>query len=230
MPATRWVDPLLDALTLATMLAAMAAIFLYVPDDAVQGPVQRIFYVHLAMWVPTYSAFAVFGVASLLYLGLRQPRWDRLGHAAAELGLLFCTLGLATGSIWAKPAWNTWWTWDARLTLTLVLWMVYAAYLLLRALVQNEDLARQLSAIFSVSGLVVSFLTYKAVYWWRSIHPAVIVTREGGSGLADPRMRITLFISLLAFFLLFLWLLRVRIHAARLQEEAEELRVAISRS
>jgi len=224
-------NALFEVATLLAMLAAIGAIFLYVPDDALQGPVQRIFYVHLAMWLSTtYPAFAVFGVASMLYLWTREPQWDRLGHAAAELGLLFCTLGLATGSIWAKPAWNVWWTWDARLTFSMILWMIYAAYLLLRTLVQNEDLARLLSAIFSASGLAVSYLTYKAVYWWRSIHPAVIVTREGSSGLPDPRMQITLVVTLIAFFLLFLWLMRVRVHTARLQEEAEELRATIVRA
>ena len=111
-------DRLLPPATIAAMLAALYLVFVAVPSDAFQGPVQRIFYVHMAMWLNTFTAFAIVGVASLLYLWKRGRRWDHVGRAAAELGLLFCSLGLATGSIWAKPIWGTWWTWDPRLTLT----------------------------------------------------------------------------------------------------------------
>jgi heme exporter protein C len=101
-------DRLLPPATIAAMLAALYMVFVAVPSDSFQGPVQRIFYVHMAMWLNTFTAFAIVGVASLLYLWRREPRWDHLGRAAAELGLLFCSLGLATGSIWAKPIWGTW--------------------------------------------------------------------------------------------------------------------------
>jgi len=217
-------DRLLPAATIAAMLAAVYLIFVAVPSDAFQGPVQRIFYVHMAMWLNTFTAFAIVGVASLLYLWRRTPRWDRLGRAAAELGLLFCSLGLATGSIWGKPIWNTWWTWDPRLTLTLILWMIYAAYLLLRTLVNDPEQGATFAAILGVSGVVDLYLINRAVYWWRSIHPAVIVTREGSTGLPDPLMRLTLLLCMVAFFLVFLWLLRLRLRTARLQDELDELR------
>jgi len=217
-------DRLLPAATIAAMLVAVYLIFVAVPSDAFQGPVQRIFYVHMAMWLNTFTAFAIVGVASLLYLWRRTPRWDRLGRAAAELGLLFCSLGLATGSIWGKPIWNTWWTWDPRLTLTLILWMIYAAYLLLRTLVNDPEQGATFAAILGVSGVVDLYLINRAVYWWRSIHPAVIVTREGSTGLQDPLMRLTLLVCMVAFFLLFLWLLRLRLRTARLQDELDLLR------
>ena len=217
-------DRLLAAATTVAIAAALVLVFIAVPTDSFQGPVQRIFYVHMAMWLNTFTAFAIVGVASLLYLWRRAARWDQLGRAAAELGLLFCSLGLATGSIWAKPIWGTWWTWDPRLTLTLVLWMIYAAYLLLRNLATEPRQGATLAAVLGVSGVVDLYLINRAVYWWRGIHPAVIVNREGGSGLSDPLMRVTLLVSMIAFFLLFLWLLRLRLRTARLQDRIDELR------
>lgn len=217
-------DRIVAAGVIIAMLAAHYMVFIAVPSDAFQGPVQRIFYVHLAMWLPTFAAFGIVGVASLMFLWKRQRRWDRLATAAAELGLLFCTLGLATGCIWAKPIWGTWWTWDPRLTLTLVLWMIYAAYLLLRSLATDPNQGAVLAAILGVSGVVNLYLVNRAVYWWRGIHPAVVVTREGESGLTDPMMRLTLMACLLAFFLLFLWLLRLRVRTAHLEDDVDALR------
>jgi heme exporter protein C len=220
----RAIDAILPPLTFVTLLGAMYAVFVYVPTDSFQGPVQRIFYVHMAMWLPTFSAFGIVAVASLLFLWRRQPHWDRLGRASAELGLLFCTLGLATGSIWARPIWGTWWTWDPRLTLTLILWMIYAAYLLLRSLTTDPEQGAVFAAILGVSGVVDLYLINRAVYWWRSIHPAVIVDQQGRTGLTDPQMQLTLMICLAGFFLLFLWLLRLRMQEARLQERVDDLR------
>jgi heme exporter protein C len=221
-------DLILPPATIVTMLASVYLVFVAVPTDSFQGPIQRIFYVHMAMWLATFSAFGLVALASLMYLWRREPEWDRRGRAAAELGLLFCTLGLATGSIWAKPIWGTWWTWDPRLTLTLILWMIYAAYLLLRSLSANAEQGAVLAAILGVSGVVDLYLINRAVYWWRSIHPAVIVQREGGSGLEDPLMRITLIATMLAFFLLFVWLLRLRVRSARLQDAVDDLRDQIA--
>jgi heme exporter protein C len=218
-------DALLPPAVVVTMLAALYMIFIGVPTDSFQGPVQKIFYVHMAMWLATFTAFGLVALASIIYLWKRDPEWDRRGRSAAELGLVFCTLGLATGSIWARPIWGTWWTWDPRLTLTLVLWMIYAAYLLLRSLSNSAEQGAVLAAILGVSGVVDLYLINRAVYWWRGIHPAVLVQKQGGgSGLQDPLMRLTLLITMLAFFLLFLWLLRLRIRTARLQDTLEDMR------
>lgn len=218
------IDAVLPWLTVAALAVSMYAVFVWVPNDAFQGLVQRIFYVHMAMWLPTFTAFGVVAVASLLFLWKRQPVWDRLGRSSAELGLLFCTLGLASGSIWARPIWGIWWTWDPRLTLTLILWMLYAAYLLLRTLTTDKDQGAVFAAILGVTGVVDLYLINRAVYWWRSIHPAVIVDQKGNSGLADPTMQWTLTITLVAFFLLFLYLLRVRMQIAAMEEDVDELR------
>ena len=221
-------DRLLPPAVIACMLAALYLVFIGAPTDSFQGPVQRIFYVHMAMWVPTFSAFGIVGVASIVFLVRKTPFWDQLGRSAAELGLVFCTLGLMTGSIWARPIWGTWWTWDPRLTLTLILWMIYGAYLLLRALATDPGQGATLAAILGASGVVDLFLINRAVYWWRGIHPAVIVNREGGSGLSDPLMQWALFTCITAFFLLFFWLLRLRLHTAQLEDVAEELRAQLA--
>jgi heme exporter protein C len=217
------IDVALPAVTGACMLVAIYAVFLYAPPDKVT-PGQPIFYVHLAMWLPTYVAFVMVGVAGLLYLWRRTAVWDRLGQFAAEVGLLFCSLGLVTGSIWARPAWGTWWTWDPRLTLSLILWIIYASYLLLRIMSTDREQGSRLAAVLGIAGVANLYLVYKAIYWWAAIHPAVLRTREGGSGLPDPRMRFALIICIVAFFLLFLWILRLRMQTAVLEESTEELR------
>lgn len=221
-------DAVLPAATGVCMLAAICAVFLYAPPDRVT-PGQPIFYVHMAMWLPTYAAFVTVGMAGLLFLWRRAPVWDRLGHFAAEVGLVFCSLGLATGSIWARPAWGTWWTWDPRLTLSLILWIIYASYLLLRMLSTDRDQGGRLAAVLGIAGVANLYLVYKAIYWWGAIHPAVLRTREGGSGLPDPRMRFTLLICMLAFFLLFAWLLRLRMQTAELEDATEELRQRLAK-
>lgn len=223
-------DLLLPPVTIIAMLGALYMVFVAVPTDSFQGPIQRIFYVHMAMWLDTFTAFGIVAIASLMFLWKRDAEWDRRGRAAAELGLLFCSLGLVTGSIWAKPIWGAWWTWDPRLTLTLVLWMIYAAYLLLRSLSTDPQQGAVLAAILGVSGIVDLYLINRAVYWWRGIHPAVLVQKQGGSGLADPLMKATLLACMLAFFLLFLWLLRLRIRTARLQDTVEELREDLAKN
>jgi len=221
-PSRAAFDVVLAVATLACMLAAIYAAF-HVPADR-QTPAQRIFYVHLAMWLPTYSAFLLVGAAGLLYLWRRTPFWDRLGQVSAEVGLVFCSLGLATGSIWAKPAWGTWWTWDPRLTLSLILWIIYAGYLLLRVLSTDREQGSRLAAVLGIAGVANLYLVYKAIYWWGAIHPAVLRTRQGGSGLTDPRMQVTLILCLVAFFLLFVWLLRLRLQTAALEDSTEEIR------
>jgi heme exporter protein C len=132
-------------------------------------------------------------------------------------------LVLITGPIWAKPIWGTWWTWDARLTSTLILWLIFAAYLMLRSVSPGVQGARY-AAVLAIVGAADVPIINRAVYWWRTIHPAVLNTREGGTGLADPRMQLTLLVSFIGFFLLFLWLARLRTESLRLNDSVEELR------
>ena len=221
--ANRWGDWILGAVTGPTMCAAVYMVFMYVPTDKAQGIVQRIFYFHVPAAIMTFVAFGLVAFASAMFLWRGTRFWDRLAHSAAEVGMLFCTLVLVTGPIWARPIWGTWWTWDARLTTTLILWLIYAAYLMLREFAGNADQAARYAAVLGIVGSVDIPIINRAVYWWRTIHPAVLVTREGGSGLSDPRMQATLLVSFIAFAALLLWLLWVRNESARLHDEVERL-------
>ena len=206
------------------MLVAIYMVFVYVPSDKVQGIVQRIFYFHVPLAIMTFVAFGLVALASLLFLWRGTRVWDRLAHSAAEVGMLFCSLVLITGPIWARPVWGTWWTWDARLTATLILWLIYAAYLMLRSFSGTSEQGARYAAILGIVGAMDIPIINRSVYWWRTIHPAVLVTREGGSGLSDVRMQLTFGVCMLAFMLLFAWVLWVRNESARLSDAVEELR------
>ncbi len=205
----------LGVVTLATMTMAILMVFAYVPTEVEQGIVQRIFYFHVpCAWV-AFAAFALVAISGMFYLWLGHQIWDDLGYAAAEVGMLFCTLVLITGSIWAKPIWGTWWTWDSRLTTTLVLWLLYAGYLMLRVM---GDEAPQVGRLAAVVGIVAAAdvpVIIVSVRLWRTIHPAVIVTRQGSHGLEDPRMIATLLVSMVAFTALCGWLLMLRFATLR---------------
>jgi heme exporter protein C len=220
----RLADTVLPGATFFMMALAIFMVFRYVPSDRIQGVVQRIFYFHVPLALMTFVAFGGVAVASAGFLWRGTRAWDRLAHSCAEVGLLFCTLVLITGPIWARPIWGTWWTWDARLTTTLILWLIYAAYLMLRSVSGPGDQGARYAAILGIVGAVDIPIINRSVYWWRTIHPAVLITREGGSGLSDARMQLTFVICLLAFLLLFLWLVWVRNENVRLHDAVEELR------
>ena len=143
--------------------------------------------------------------------------WDDLGYAAVEIGMLFCTLVLITGSLWAKPIWGTWWTWDSRLTTTFVLWLMYGGYLMLRTIADDTQQIAKFAAVIGIVAALDVPVVIVSVRLWRTIHPAVLVTRQGGHGLEDPRMVVTLLVSLAAFTLLFGWLLLLRFSELRMR-------------
>ncbi len=219
----RWFDTVHPGLTLVAMAAAIFFVFVYVPTDRDQGIIQRIFYFHVPLAMMTYLSVATVALGSAVYLWRRDRAWDRVAHGAAELGVLFCSLVLITGPIWGKPVWGTWWTWDARLTATLILWLIYAGYLLLRSVAPGEQGARYAAVLGLVGALDIPGIN-RAVYWLRTIHPAVIQNRDGSTGLADPRMQLAFVVCLIAFALLFAWLLWIRTENLRLQDSVEELR------
>ena len=147
---------------------------------------------------------------------LGQQMWDDLGYAAAESGMVFCTLVLVTGSIWAKPIWGAWWTWDSRLTTTLILWLLYGGYLMLRAMAGDSEQGARFGAVLGIVAAADVPIVIVSVRLWRTIHPAVLVTRQGGHGLEDPRMVATLLVSLAAFTALFIWILCLRFVTLRM--------------
>jgi heme exporter protein C len=205
----------LGLIMLATMVGAIFMVFVYVPTEASQGIVQRIFYFHVpCAWV-AFAAFTLVALSGVFYLWLGQQVWDDLAHAAAEVGMLFCSLVLITGAIWAKPIWGTWWTWDSRLTTTLILWLLYAGYLMLRVMAAEEPQVGRLAAVVGIVAAADIPVIVVSVRLWRTIHPAVIVTRQGSHGLEDARMVATLLVSMVAFTALCAWLLMLRFATLR---------------
>jgi heme exporter protein C len=211
------------ALTLLWLIVALYMIFIYAPQEATMGEVQRIFYVHVsAAWVALLAYFFVF-LGSMAYLWKRSRVADDFAHASAEVGFVFCTCVVVTGPLWAKPAWGIWWTWDARLTATFVLWLLYIAYLMLRSYVNNPGRVEVLSAVFGILGFVDAIIDYMAIRWWRTQHPQPVIAGGPGSGL-DPSMWITLFVTWGAFLCLFFYLLRQRMALAEDRRELVQLR------
>ena len=215
-------------LTLALMITALFMVFVWVPTEADQGIVQRIFYFHVACAWVAFAAFGLVAICGILYLWLGQQVFDDLGYAAAETGMVFCTLVLITGSLWAKPIWGAWWTWDSRLTTTFILWLLYGGYLMLRAMGDDTPQIARLGAVIGIVAAADVPVIIVSVRLWRTIHPAVLITRQGGHGLEDPRMVATLLVSLAAFTVLFLWLMMVRVALLRSGARLRDLARAIA--
>ncbi len=216
------VGTFLTVLTFAAMMASLYMVFLVAPTEATMGDVQRIFYFHVpSAWVAFLAFFLVF-LFSIVYLFRSQKRWDALAASSAEIGVLFCTLVLVTGPIWAKPVWGLWWTWDARLTLTLVLWLIYVAYLMLRHYMVDPERRATFAAVLGVVGFIDVPLVYFSIRWWRTQHPQPVMAGGEGSGL-EPPMLATLFVCLATFTLLFVTLVRIRVRLLGLRDEIDHL-------
>src|SRR5881628_2116489 len=214
----------LPPLVCASVLSVLLLVFVAVPTVREMGIFQRIFFFHVASaWVAFLGFFLVAG-ASAVYLWNGARTADRLAEAAAEVGVLFCTLVLVTGPLWARPVWGVWWTWDPRLTMTVILWAVYASYLMLRAFGGEDEAVQRYAAVLGIVGVLDIPLIMVSVRLLRGIHPAVITRNEGGSGLVDPWMRVGLVVSALALVLLAAWLIALRMRTARLAEEVAALR------
>jgi heme exporter protein C len=214
----------LPIVALAGVTVALLMIFLYAPTEALQGDIQRIFYVHVpSAWV-AYLAFIIVAISSVLVLARRKDweRWDRMGSAAAELGVVFTTIVLTTGPIWGRRVWGVWWVWDARLTSTLVLWLIYVGYLVFRALTPPGERRARLCAVIGVVGAVDIPVIHFAVIWWRTLHPLPTVLRPGGPNLPGS-MLVTLMASLVAFTVLFASLLVLRIQIAESRDRIDAL-------
>jgi heme exporter protein C len=203
------------------MGVALYMVFLVAPREAVMGDVQRVFYFHVpAAWVG-YLALLVAFVASMLFLMQRQERWDQLAVSSAEIGLVFITEGIVTGSVWAKATWGVWWTWEPRLTTSAVLWAIYASYLILRRAMEDQSRRAQIAAVYSILGFVSVPINFMAIRWWRTVHPLVF---EGGGGNLTPAMTRVLVFSIVTFTLFYAVLLLFRYRLERLSAQVQEMR------
>ena len=218
----------------ATASAVALLLVLFVAreaDPAMGGQLQRIYYVHVPSAWFAYVSFAIVFIASIVYLRTRARRWDLLAHAAAETGVVFSSLVLVTGPIWARPVWGTWWEWDARLTSTLVLWLTYIGYLLLRGLARESEDPGRLAAVVGVVGFLDVPIVHFSVQWWRTLHPQgpTLADPSRSSGLGAPE-QLAFLAALAAFALLFAWLLATRVRLGRLADDVERLEVDAART
>jgi heme exporter protein C len=206
-------------------LAGLAAVYVlalgYTPVEARQGMAQKIFYLHVpAAWC-ALMAFSLVGLASGLYLWLHDPRLDRFAASSAEVGVAFSAVMLTTGPIWAKPIWGTWWTWDARLTLTLFLFFLFVGYLALRASVHDPAERARFSAVVGILGMLLVPFIHLSVYLFRTLHPQPVVLKPSAPSL-PPEMLRTLLISMAVFTLLYVGLVTLRYGLAMAEDARDE--------
>ena len=203
-------------------LAGYAALFM-APTERTMGLIQRIFYFHVPSAWTGFVAFFLVLVSSIAYLFRRRPQWDWLAVSAAEVGVACFTVVLVTGPIWAKPVWGIWWTWDARLTSTFVLWVLYVSYLLLRTLVGDPERRAVVSAVFGIFAFLDVPLVYLSIWFWRTQHPQPVI---GGGGL-DKRMWPVFLICWAALLALMALLVRQRYRLEALRHEVHELAIDV---
>ena len=216
---TRRAQRVLGWLTLLGLAATSVFALAVVPADAEQGDVQRLMYVHVpAAWL-AFLSFGVVFLASVAYLRTGRIRWDRIAVASAEIGVLFCVLTLILGSLWGRPVWGTWWTWDPRLTTTVVLLLIYVGYLSLRKVADSPSRRAHWSAVVGVVGFVDVPIVHMSVVWWRSLHQEATVIRPGTPTM-DPSMLVALLLGTVAFSVAYGYLMAVRLRVGRLEDHA----------
>ncbi|MFQ5845488.1 MAG: cytochrome c biogenesis protein [Planctomycetota bacterium] len=216
------------ALLLVLVPVCLYVIFAVVPTERTMGAVQRIFYFHVPAAFAAFLGVLLCALFSVLYLWRRDRRHDLVAHASAELAVLFCTIVLVTGPIWARPVWGVWWTGEVRLTSTLILWLIFVGYLILRQSAENREQAARWAAVVAIVGALDIPIIYKSVEWWRGLHPKVLKA-SGGGGL-DPTMASALALCTVTFFILFTHLLTQRFRLGRLRDEVDLLARAVPRA
>ena len=216
------VGVLLAVLSVVAFLGALWMVFGYAPREATMGDVQRIFYFHVASaWVGFFGFFVTF-VTSIVYLVRGERHWDIVAASSAEIGLAFITMTLLTGMLWARPVWGVYWTWEPRLTISAVQWLLYVAYVMLRGSVASPEREARFAAVYGIMAFVTVPLSWFAIRWWRTIHPQVV----SGEGMAmTPRMVRTLLTSIGVFTLVYVTLLRQRIRLALAQDTLTALQL-----
>lgn len=218
-------DPLLilEKILAAGFLAGVGAIFFWVPTESFQGESQKILYVHApAAWI-AYLAFGVVLAGSIAYLRTGDLRWDWVAHASARTGVLFTALCLLTGMLWGRPIWGAFWAWDPRLTLTLVLFLIYLGYLTFRANAGDETRGARIASVIGIAGFTVVPLVHFSVDWWRGQHPARTVIRPESGPAMPPEMQVTLLAMVVVFTLLYLVFLALGVRLLKLETDLVEL-------
>ena len=223
---------ILDTITAILFVVAVGMVLFYAPTEAVMGNVQKVFYFHVATaWVGMLG-FMVAMVVGIAYLRTQDQKWDIAGLAAIEISLVFFFIAIILGSIWARPIWNTWWTWDPRLTTAAIVELIYAAYFMLRQGIEDPDRRARFGAVYAILGSISIPLTFISIRLLRTIHPIVVGDSDpGAEGGFDmtPKMQLTFFYSLFTFSVVFVTLYWHRIRQGRLAAKVEQLRLKVSR-
>jgi heme exporter protein C len=231
MPAKSEKLRILDIVTVLLLVAATGMVFFYAPEELVMGLVQKVFYFHVATaWVGMLG-FGVALIAGIIYLRTSDPKWDRVELAAVEVAIVFLLITIIVGSIWARPIWNTWWTWDPRLTTATVMELVYAAYLMLRAGIEEPERRARFGAVYTIIGFISVPLTFLSIRIFRTIHPVVIGGSDpNATGTFDmtPKMLQTFMFSLFVFSVVFVDLLWHRIRLGKLADVVEQMKLRMS--
>lgn len=221
---------IIDVVAVVMLIAATTMVFFYAPTEKVMGLVQKVFYFHVASaWVGMLSFIAA-AVAGIGYLRTNDLRWDVASLAAVELGMVYMIIGIITGSIWARPIWNTWWTWDPRLTTTTIMVLVYAAYMMLRQGIDEPERRARFGAVYVIVGALSVPLTFFSIRYFRTIHPVIIGDSDpGAAGAFDmtPLMLQTFMFSLLTYSIIFISLYWHRIRLGNLAAKVEQLKLRL---
>lgn len=230
---------ILNIIAFVALAVALGAVFFYAPVERTMGNVQRIFYFHVgSAWVGSL-AFLVAMVCGILFLRKPQKKWDTMAMASVEIGLVFISMAIVSGSVWGKPAWNTWWLWSPRLTIVTIMWLAYAAYFMLRGAIDDEERRGRFAAVYVIVSFVTVILTFASIRILRDIHPVVFggaaESAQGAeqglqefSGLDSMKMVITLNITVLAYTLIFAAWLANRIHLQRMMDQVQLLKMRVA--
>ena len=210
-----------DALLISSallMALTLYMVYFWVPTEQNLGISQRIFYFHVPLgWIGMVSIVIV-AIASILHLYTGRQKWDDLAYSTAELGVIFASLILVTGAIWAKPVWGVWWTWDAKLTTTLVLWFIYVGYMMVRAYGPAGTQGRRFASVIALIGAIDAPIIYKATDWWRSAHPENNVPSD-----LNEQIALTLLVSVITFTVMYAYLLAERYSLRRSESDLDEI-------
>jgi heme exporter protein C len=216
---------ILGIASLITIPIALYFALIYAPQEKTMGMLYRVIYFHVPQAFLSYLAAILFGLGSLMYLIKRDLKWDRFAYSSAELGVLFASTTLATGIIWGKLAWGVWWAGDARTNMQMILNLSFIGYLMLRSYLPEREKRARLSTVFSLLAVINVPINYGAIYWWNTQHPKPVLGPAGGG--MDPDMRVALLVCILAFGIIFAYLLTRRLAVAHTEDEVGELEAAV---
>lgn len=217
------IDILFGGVASVCLITTMYMALIFAPADVVQGDVQRVIYVHVPTAALAYFSFLILAISGIGYLVSMNVFWDRLARSAGLLGSIFTTTVLISGSMWARAIWGVWWTWDARLTTTLVMWFLFLGYLMLRGYVEEVGRRRRVAALMGIVTLIIVPVNYLSVYWWRTLHPLPSIAAPDSPGLPDTMLQ-TLLVAMCSFGFLFFVLLRLHMKFELVSDRFNEVR------